>query len=91
MAESSKVPLLRKKHQRRVGSTADLFGGEGQLSSHEQGKVLASPDIAGHGQSQRGGVASVEYNFGFVGSDVDDITGPSMRGLGGLGEALLLR
>ena len=68
----------------------DLLGGEGQLGSGDRGKGMASPDIAGHGQSQRGGVASMEYDFGFAGSDVDDVMSPSMRGFGELGEASLL-
>ena len=68
----------------------DPSGGEGRLGSGEQGKGLASPDIAGHGQSQGGGMTSVEYDFRFTCSDVDDITGPSMRMFEGLGEALLL-
>ena len=68
-----------------------MSGGEGQLGGGDRGKGLGSPDIAGHGQSWRGGVASVEYDFGFASSEVDDITGPSMREFGGLGEASLLR
>ena len=90
-AESSEVPLVRRKHLRRVGSAGDPSGGEGQLGGGDQGKGLASPDISSHGQSRRGGMASVEYDFWFTSSDVDDVTGPSMRGFEGLGEASLHR
>ena len=33
----------------------------------------------------------MEYDFGFAGSDVDDVIGPSMRGVEGLSETFLLR
>ena len=84
MAELSKVPLVRRKRQRWVGSTGDPSGGEGQLGGGDRGKDTATPDIADHRQSRRGGVASMEYDFGFASSDVEDVTGPSMRGFEGL-------
>ena len=76
-AELFEVPLVHRKHQRQVVSAGDPSGGEGQL------------DIDDHGQSRRGGMASVEYDFGFAGSDIDDFIGPSL--FEGLGEASLLR
>ena len=59
--------------------------GKGQFGDDDRGKGRASPDIAGHGQSQWRGVASVDYDFGIVVSDVEDATGPLVRGSEELG------
>ena len=85
MAESSEVPLVRKKHLRRVGSVSDQSGGEDQGGTDDRGKGQASLDIVGHGQSRRRGVASMNYDFGIVGSDIEDVMGPHVRGLEELG------
>ena len=59
---------------------SDQSGDEGQCGGDDRGKGRASSNIAGHGQSRWRGVASVFYDFGIVGMDIDDVTSPLVSG-----------
>ena len=67
---------------------SDQSRGKGQFGADDRGKGRVSSDITGHGQSRWRGVASVDYDFGFIGSDIKDVTGPPVRGSEELGGVL---